>query len=107
MQLCYELSGIDEDSVISAYFYIIRGQYYRSDNVKVDKAVLDGVYSTERAKTKIWFLRKIKHISCVNTINVQIMLKQYYYLTSVVKIMLMSQIEMSAICNKIYESVTT
>jgi hypothetical protein len=53
VQLCYEMASVDEESLISAYFYLLRGQYYRSENVKVDKGVLDAVYSGQRAKTKI------------------------------------------------------
>lgn len=53
VQLCYEIASVDEESLVSALFYLLRGEYYRSDNVKVDKTVLDGVYSAQRAKTKI------------------------------------------------------
>jgi hypothetical protein len=53
VQLCYEIASVDEESLISAFFFLLRGQYYRSDNVKVDKTALDSVYSIQRAKTKI------------------------------------------------------
>lgn len=53
VQMCYEIASVDEESLISAFFYLLRGEYYRSDNVKVDKAALDNVYSIQRAKTKI------------------------------------------------------
>lgn len=46
------MSSVDEESIISAFFYLIRSEYYRSDGVKVDKSVLDTVYSTQRAKAK-------------------------------------------------------
>lgn len=53
VQLCYEITSVDEESLVSAFFYLLRAEYYRSDNVKVDKTALDAVYSAQRGKAKI------------------------------------------------------
>lgn len=54
VQLCYEIASVDDESLVNAFFYLIREQYYRGSEVpKIDKTNLDSIFSNERGRLNI------------------------------------------------------